>query len=148
MIFRLLSFLTIHVVFVGHFCFADCHLFVLEYKMLSKFMVSFAVDFDGCKIKPKSQDVGNYDLTASLIPVCHCIIPSHWAAFFNIKSPLTNNVLWAQSKQNKLYQLCAPQDLDWKRAFSIRLSDVSHHMGVDWITDRFQSNYDIIIGPW
>lgn len=48
-----------------------------EYKMLSKFMVSFAVDFDGCKIKPKSQDVGNYDLTASLIPVCHCIIPSH-----------------------------------------------------------------------
>lgn len=36
MIFRLLSFLTIHVVFVGHFCFADCYLFVLEYKMVSK----------------------------------------------------------------------------------------------------------------
>lgn len=118
-----------------------------EYKILLKSMASFAIDFDGCKIKPKSQDVRNYDLTGSLIPVCHCIISSRWAAFFNIKSPLTNNVFWAQSMQNKLYQLSVPWDLDWKRAFSVHKSDVSHHMGIDWIIARFQSNYYIAVGP-
>lgn len=39
-------------------------------------MASFAVDFDESEIKPKSQDVENHDLAASLVSLCHCIIPS------------------------------------------------------------------------
>lgn len=60
----------------------DFFLFVCEgkvcaaYKVHLKLMASFPDDFDGCKIKPKSQDTENYDLSASLIPLCHCIIPS------------------------------------------------------------------------
>lgn len=39
-------------------------------------MASFAVDFGESEIKPKSRDIENYDLAASLVSLCHCIIPS------------------------------------------------------------------------
>lgn len=41
-----------------------------------KLMTSFPVDFDESEIKPKSQDIEIYDLAASLISMCHYIIPS------------------------------------------------------------------------
>lgn len=39
-------------------------------------MASFAVDFDESETEPKSQDTENYDLAASLVSLCHCVLPS------------------------------------------------------------------------